>query len=94
MAIDTDTHEAEPTEYDDGIMSEHLRRKVEDTEVEGWQVQSEQGDRVVMVKHDYGSLGGHALIALLTVWWTFGIGNALYAAYRYFGKADKKVIRE
>lgn len=70
-----------------------LKRAVEDAEIEGWKVQSEQGDRVIMVKRKYGSLGAHLLIALLTIWWTLGLGNVLYAAYVYFRKADKKVIR-
>lgn len=74
-------------------MNDELRTKVEDAQVEGWKVDSEQGEKVVMMKPSYGTLGGHVLIALLTVWWTFGIGNALYAAFKYFGDSDKKVIR-
>lgn len=36
----------------------------------------------------------HLLVALLTAWWTIGIGNVLYAAYCYFGKSPKKVVRD
>lgn len=74
-------------------MNDDLREKVDDAKVEGWKLESEQGDRVVMKKPDYGTLGGHVLVALLTIWWTFGFGNAIYAAYRYFGQSDKRVIR-
>lgn len=72
---------------------ENLQRKIEDAKTEGWTVESEGNDRAVMVKRGYGSLGGHVLVALLTVWWTAGLGNAAYAAYHYFGNADKKVLR-
>lgn len=74
-------------------MNENLQQKVEDARVEGWEVNQEQGDRVVMVKRKYGTLGGHVLVALLTIWWTLGLGNVIYAAYKYFGDADTKVIR-
>lgn len=76
------------------MRSDNLQKKVDDAEIEGWNVKSEQGDRVVMMKPNYGSLGGHVLIALLTVWWTLGLGNVLYSAHRYFYKSDKRVIRD
>jgi hypothetical protein len=31
----------------------------------------------------WGTIGGHAITALLTVWWTFGIGNLIYAYVAY-----------
>lgn len=75
-------------------MDDTLREKVEDAQVEGWKLESEQGeDKAVMKKPNYGSLGGHGLIALLTVWWTLGLGNVVYAAYCYWSKSDKKVLR-
>lgn len=73
--------------------NEMLQQKIDDAKVEGWKVAEEQGDRAVMKKPNYGSLGGHALIALLTVWWTIGLGNVCYAAYKYFSHSDKKVVR-
>ena len=74
-------------------MDEALQQKVEDAKIEGWEVDKEQGDRVVMVKRKYGSLGGHILIFLLAGWWTIGLANVAYAAYKYFGDADTKVVR-
>ena len=47
-----------------------------------------------MVKRHYGTLGDHVLIGLLTVWWTLGLGNVVYAASKYFGDADQKVVRD
>lgn len=32
----------------------------------------------------FGSIKWHAIIAVLTIWWTFGIGNAGYAGYKYY----------
>lgn len=73
--------------------NEMLQRKIDDAKVEGWKVSEEQGDRAVMTKPNYGSLGGHTLIALLTVWWTVGLGNVCYAAWKYFTGSDKRVLR-
>ena len=33
----------------------------------------------------YGSLKNHVIIAVLTVWWTMGLGNLAYAAYCFYG---------
>lgn len=96
MATDSVTEFEAELEQNDRLertRRDALQRKVDDAKIEGWKVDKEQGDRVVMMKPNYGSLGGHALIALLTVWWTLGIGNALYAAYKYFTDSDKRVLR-
>lgn len=76
------------------MKSTNFERRIEDEQVEGWKVKEDGDTRVVMYKPNYGSLGAHALIALLTIWWTAGIGNILYAAYKYFGHSDKKVVRD
>lgn len=73
--------------------NEMLQRKIDDAKVEGWKLSEEQGERAVMKKPNYGSLGGHVLVALLTVWWTIGLGNVCYAAYKYFSHSDTKVVR-
>ena len=76
------------------MKSESFRRQIEDETVEGWSVKEDGDDRVVMMKANYGSMGAHVLVALLTIWWTLGIGNALYAAYKYFGDSPTKVVRD
>jgi len=76
------------------VKSNEFQRMVEDEQTEGWSIDEDGDERVVLAKRGYGSLGGHVLVALLTIWWTAGIGNALYAAYKYFGDADTKVIRD
>ena len=35
-----------------------------------------------LVKHDWGRWTWHILVALLTLWWTFGFGNLVYGIYR------------
>ena len=76
------------------MKSEHFERKIEDEKVEGWKVKEDGDERVVLIKPDYGSFGEHVLIALLTLWWTVGLGNVTWAAYRYFKSSDKKVVRD
>lgn len=76
------------------MKSDIFQRRIEDEEVEGWRIKEDGDERVVMHKPNYGSLGAHLLVALLTAWWTIGIGNVLYAAYCYFGKSPKKVVRD
>lgn len=75
------------------VVDDELQERIDDAKVEGWKVDQQEGDRVVMTKHDWGSLGGHFIVALLTAWWTIGIGNLCYAGYRYFAKADRRVVR-
>ena len=76
------------------MKSDEFARRIDDEKVEGWKVKTDGDERVVMMKPHYGGLGAHVLIALLTAWWTFGIGNLLYATYCYFRKSPKKVVRD
>lgn len=60
----------------------------------GWEIDRDFGDHVVLVRRDLGGVGMHLLVALVTIWWTMGIGNGLYALYRYVARAERTVIRE
>ncbi|WP_390217615.1 hypothetical protein [Halobacillus seohaensis] len=54
----------------------------------GYQVLS-RGETSISLRQNggWGAVGPHILIAVLTIWWTFGIGNLLYALYkRYSGE--------
>lgn len=73
-------------------MTEELQRKIEDAQIEGWTLSQEQTERAVLVRRKYGSLSAHVLIFLLT-FWTFGLGNLIYMAYKYFVDYEKKVVR-
>ncbi|WP_435358985.1 zinc-ribbon domain-containing protein [Haloarchaeobius sp. DFWS5] len=70
-----------------------LRDRVESRLVDGWEIEHDYGDRVIMVDRSYGDTGMHVLIALCTVWWTSGLGNAAYAAYKYYVDAERLIIR-
>lgn len=76
------------------MKSDQFQRQVEDEKIEGWKLKDDGDEKVVMMKPNYGSFGGHVLMAVLTIWWTLGIGNAVYAAYKYWGDSDKKVVRD
>lgn len=72
--------------------SDELREAVEDEKVAGWKVDESSPDRVVMVNRDIGGLGAHTIVFIF-FFWTAGLGNLLYGLYRYFGCAEKKVLR-
>ncbi|MFC7319713.1 hypothetical protein [Halobacillus campisalis] len=54
----------------------------------GYQILSRGENSVRIRQHGgWGSAGGHIIAALLSLWWTFGVGNLLYALYkRYSGE--------
>ena len=77
-----------------GMVSEALQRKIDDLEVEGWDLHEEQGDdRAVMIKRKTGGVVAHLIIFLLFGWWTFGFANLAYLGYKYFFDANKRVVR-
>jgi len=71
-----------------------LKTAVEDATVEGWKIQSE-GDSVAVLKKQGGVGGalGHILVLVFTGWWTFGIGNLIFAGYRYVSGAQELIIK-
>jgi hypothetical protein len=66
-----------------------LRRRVEDLTIEGWEVEHDYGDRVVLVDRGFGSWGIHAILAVFTG----GLGNVAYAWYNYSPGADRIELR-
>ncbi|ARS91151.1 zinc-ribbon domain-containing protein [Natrarchaeobaculum aegyptiacum] len=59
----------------------------------GWKLEGDYGDYAVMVRRTVGDLGTHALIAILTIWFTGGLANLAYAGYKYVGDAERVVLR-
>ncbi len=59
----------------------------------GWELEHDLGESAVVVRRSLGSAWDHVLVAILTFWWTGGVGNALYAAYCYFVGFDRVVLR-
>ncbi|SDJ64561.1 zinc ribbon domain-containing protein [Natronorubrum texcoconense] len=72
---------------------EHLEHRIATALQDGWELEHDFGDHAVMVKRSFGSRDEHLVVALITVWFTMGIGNALYGAYRYVGDAERMVLR-
>jgi hypothetical protein len=64
-------------------------RRVNDYLSRDWRVESNSGDRVVLVSRSVGSLGAHAMLALPTG----GLGNLLYGWYEYAHNPDRLVLR-
>lgn len=47
---------------------------------------------MTLVNREVGSAGGHLLVAVLTIWWTMGVGNLLYGAYKYLADSERTVV--
>lgn len=65
-----------------------LRRRVADLHAEGWETIDDDGERVVLRKRGVGRLSIHVVLFLLTG----GIGNPLYALYRYTSGAARRAV--
>lgn len=76
------------------MRSERIRREIDAALQAGWTIEDESPERVVLVKRNYGDLGVHVIIALLTAWWSFGVLNAVYAAYKYLNDSRRRVLWE
>ena len=71
-----------------------LDAAVEDAQAEGWKLSARSENTAVLKKPGtLGSVVGHAVVFVFTVWWTFFIGNILYAAYRYITGAQELRIK-
>ena len=58
---------------------------------QGYSVQSSSENTTLLMKSTWGTRFGHLLVALLTIWWTFGIGNGVYALAVH--KSDAVMIK-
>ncbi|WP_440765449.1 zinc ribbon domain-containing protein [Natronorubrum sp. DTA7] len=76
------------------MRSTRLQRQIDDLVAQGWKIEDEDRDRVVMVDREFGSVGSHILVAILTIWWTMGIGNVLWGAYNYVSNSRRRVLWE
>lgn len=65
---------------------------VDDYITQGYNITSRGEKSTMLRKNSWGSGGGHLLVALLTVWWTLGIGNLVYAIVSHY-KADRVLVR-
>lgn len=70
-----------------------LEAKIAAATSEGWDLEHDAGDHAVMVRRSVGDVDDHLLVALITGWWTMGLGNVVYGAYRYVEDAERMVLR-
>jgi hypothetical protein len=58
---------------------------------QGYSVKNEGLNTTILNKSSWGTLSGHILVALFTIWWTLGIGNLVYALIVH--KSDEVMIK-
>jgi hypothetical protein len=58
---------------------------------QGYKVESAGENTTIVKKSTWGTTAGHIGVALLTIWWTFGIGNLIYAVVVH--KSDEVLIK-
>lgn len=68
-----------------GESSRAFRRRVQDHLDAGWEIERDDGDRVVLVDRGIGSIGLHLLLFVPTS----GIGNLLYGWWHYSKLAER-----
>lgn len=69
-----------------------MEKVIDDFITQGYKVKS-RGERSTMMKEkNYGSGFAHLVILVLVGWWTLGIANVVYAAYKYYS-ADEVQIK-
>lgn len=69
-----------------------MEQVIDDFITQGYKVKSRGEHSTMMKDKDFGSGGMHLLILIVFGWWTLGIANAVYAAYKYFS-ADEVQIK-
>jgi len=72
--------------------TESYQRVVTEKVENGWRIDEETADRVVLVKRNLGSLTVHLLLVVLTFWWAMGLPNLLYGAYKYLADSERTVV--
>ena len=76
------------------VTREKFEQEIEDSQVLGWSLKSQNENIAMLTKSGgYGSFGWHALIFILTVWWSLGFWNVVYAVYAYFHGASELQIK-
>jgi hypothetical protein len=68
-----------------------LERTVEDFLTRGYKIKQEGQESTLVKKKNWGSGGMHIVIAVLTIWWTLGIGNVAYAIYKYMTAEEVQI---
>jgi hypothetical protein len=71
-----------------------LQQTIEDSVVEGWNLKSQNENIAILTKPGtWGSMGAHFLVFIFTAWWSFFLGNAVYAVYAYLTTRSELQIK-
>lgn len=71
---------------------QQLEVAIDEFIVRGYELKSEGEGTARLKEKDWGDGSTHLIVAVLTIWWTFGLANALYAVYKR-ATAEEVVIR-
>lgn len=69
-----------------------LEQSIDEFITRGYRLRSQDESSARLKETDWGDAATHLIVAVLTVWWTFGLANAIYAFYAYVN-ADEVLIR-
>lgn len=72
---------------------DELHDKIDDYQIQGFSVQERSDTHAKLRDNSFGSGGVHVIVLLLTVWFTAGIGNVLYALYAYFVNSTEVLVK-
>lgn len=76
------------------MRTERFQRRLDEEYADGWRIAREGETYAVLRRPDYGSPWIHAVIAVTTVWFTFGLANLLYAVYAYLNSPTKLMTED
>lgn len=71
---------------------DEFRKRIAHEQAAGWRVKERGDDWALLHKPNFGTKDGHVLLAVTTVWWTFGLANAAYALLKYWYDTPTKLV--
>lgn len=74
------------------MMKDEFSKRIAHEQAAGWRVKDRGDDWALLHKPNFGTKDGHVLIAVLTVWWAFGLANAAYALFKYWYDTPTKLL--
>lgn len=71
---------------------QEMEKLIDEFIIRGYRIVSDGEESVNVKKKDWGDSSTHFIIAILTIWWTFGFANFIYALYSRVS-ADEVLIK-
>ena len=68
-----------------------MEKVVDDFVTQGYKIKNQGQTSTMMKEKDYGGGAAHLIILVIFGWWTLGIANALWAAFKYFTSDEVKI---